>query len=255
MQSIPAAAANGPGAAAPALLALLPDAQTLLAVAPLALLYAAAAAAFAGWLRVRRGVRAPYTRKTFHFLILTAAMLVHLGWGVAGVIVFGAVVSLLVLGAVARGSGFAFYEAMARPSDAPRQSLFILVPLATTAVGGVLANLLFPAWAHVGYMVVAWGDAVGEPVGTRWGRHRYRVASLGGVPATRSVEGSAAVALVSAAAAAVALAAVGVPTLQALRAGAAIGLGAAAVEAVSNHGLDNLTLQLAGAGLAWLLLG
>jgi len=35
-----------------------------------------------------------------------------------------------------------------------------------------------------------WGDAVGEPVGTRFGRHPYRVPSLAGVPATRTLEGS-----------------------------------------------------------------
>jgi phytol kinase len=232
-----------------------PDLPTLLAVAPLALLYAAAAAAFVAWLSIRRKVRAPYTRKTFHFLILTVAMAVHLGWGLGGVVVYGTVVSLLVMGATARGDGFGFYEALARPGDAPRRTLFILVPLFTTAIGGILANLLFPAWAHVGYMVVAWGDAVGEPVGARWGRHRYRVPSLAGVAAVRSVEGSTAVAFVSMVAAALAIMAAGVPAAEALRAGFAIGMASALVEAASHHGLDNLTLQLSGAGFAWLLLG
>jgi phytol kinase len=233
----------------------LPDLRTLLMVAPFALLHAAAAAAFVTWLSIGRNVRAPYTRKIFHFLILTVAMLVHLYFGVGGVVVYGTVVSLLVIGATVRGDGFGFYEALARPSDAPERTLFILVPLVTTAIGGILANLLFPAWAHVGYMVVAWGDAVGEPVGTRWGRHRYRVPSLAGVAAVRSVEGSAAVAVVSTVAAALAIMAVGVPAAEALRAGVAIGVAAALVEAVSHHGLDNLTLQLTGAGFAWLLLG
>jgi phytol kinase len=232
-----------------------PDAGTALVVAVLALAYAVPAAAFAGWLRARRGVRAPYTRKTFHFLIITAAALVHLRWGLPGITVYGAVVALLVLGAVARGSGFAFYEALARDSDAPHRTLFILVPLATTALGGMLTNLLFPAWAAVGYMVVAWGDAVGEPVGARWGRHRYRVPSLAGVAASRSLEGSAAVMLASTAAACVVLLLAGVPAQDSLRAAAVIGPVCALVEAVSNHGLDNLTLQLAGAGTALLLLG
>jgi phytol kinase len=232
-----------------------PDATTLLLVAPLAGVHVAAVAAFVAWLRTRRGVRAPYTRKTFHFLIITAAGAVHLLWGTAGVAVYGAVVSGAVLLAVARGDGFGFYEALARPSDAPRRSLFILVPLLTTALGGVLANLLFPAWAAVGYMVVAWGDAVGEPVGARWGRHSYRVPSLGGVPATRSIEGSAAVLLASAAAAAVTLLALQVPVADALRAAAVLGVAAMLVEAVSHHGTDNLTLQLVGAGVAAMLLG
>jgi phytol kinase len=234
---------------------LLPDLRTLLTVTPLALLYAAAAAAFVAWLSIGRKVPVPYTRKIFHFLILTVAMLVHLRFGAGGVVVYGAVVSLLVMGATVRGDGCGFYEALARKSDAPHRTLFILVPLFTTACGGVMTNLLFPEWAHVGYMVVAWGDAVGEPVGTRWGRHRYRVPSLAGVAAVRSVEGSAAVAIVSAGAAALACTAAGVPAAEALRAGVVIGVAAAAVEAVSHHGMDNLTLQLTGAGFAWLLLG
>jgi phytol kinase len=241
--------------ATPGLDALVPDLATAAAVVPLTLAYAVAAAAFVGWLRMKRGVRTAYTRKIFHFLILSVALLVQLRWGAGGVVVFGSVVALLVLAAVMRGDGFAFYEALARPSDAPHRTMFIIVPLVTTALGGALANLLFPLWAPIGYMVVAWGDAIGEPVGTRWGRHRYKVPSLAGVPATRSLEGSTAVLLASAAAAAVALLAMGTEPAAVLRAAPLIGVAAALVEAVSNHGLDNLTLQLAAAGTAWLLLG
>jgi phytol kinase len=235
--------------------AFIPDATTTLIVLPLAVAYVAAAAAFSAWLRVRCDVATPYTRKIFHFLTISMTMVTQLVWGLGGVVVFAAVIAMFVLFAVARGSGFGFYEALARPSDAPHRTFFIIVPLATTALGGMLVNVLFPAWAHVGYMVVAWGDAVGEPVGTRWGRHRYRVPSLAGVAATRSLEGSTAVLLAGAAAAMVALLATGIPLPQALGAGAAIGSAAAVVEAISNHGLDNLTLQLAGAGVAYLVLG
>jgi phytol kinase len=232
-----------------------PDPATALAASALALACGVPAAAFVAWLRTRRGVRAPYTRKIFHFLIITVAALVQLQWGLPGILVYGAVIALLVVGAVLRGDGFAFYEALARDTDAPHRTLFILIPLATTALGGLLANLLFPVWAAVGYMVVAWGDAVGEPVGARWGRHRYRVPSLAGVPATRSIEGSLAVLAASALAAGVTLVLAGVLPPDAARAAAVIGVVCAAVEAASNHGLDNLTLQLAGAGTAWLLLG
>src|SRR5690606_11741904 len=173
----------------------------------------------------------------------------------AGVVVYGTVIALLVLGAVVRGDGFAFYEAMARPTDAPRRTWFIVVPLMTTAVGGVLANLLFPPFAHLGYMAVAWGDAVGEPVGTRWGRHRYRVPSMGGVPAQRSLEGSMAVLLTSAAACAVVLLAGPLPATTALTTALLIGIVTAVVEALSHHGLDNLTIQIAASGAAALLLG
>lgn len=240
----------------PLLLArFLPDIATTIVVLPLTLLYASAAAVFAGWLRVGRGMRTPYTRKIFHFLILSAATLVHLRWGLPGTVVYGTTVALMVVATVWRGDGFAFYEALARPSDAPRRTLFILVPLLTTALGGVVANLLFPTWAFIGYAAVAWGDAIGEPVGTRWGRHRYRVPSIGGVSATRSIEGSTAVLLASAAACAIALGFAGVDGWTALRVAAVVGLVTAMVEAVSHHGMDNLTIQVVAAGAAALMLG
>ena len=126
--------------------------------------------------------------------------------------------------------------------------------LATTAVGGLSANLLFGAAAPIGYLVAGWGDAIAEPVGARWGRHRYRVPSIAGVPATRSLEGSAAVLCVGSLAAFVGLGLAGVPTPFALAVAAACGAAGAIVEAASNHGLDNLTVQLAAAGTAYFFL-
>jgi phytol kinase len=75
------------------------------------------------------------------------------------------------------------------------------------------------------------------------------------VPATRSLEGSAAVLLATAVAAAAALIAGGMPALSALPIAAAAGLATAAVEAVSHHGLDNLTIQVAATAVAALLAG
>ncbi len=129
-----------------------------------------------------------------------------------------------------------------------------MIPLVTTALGGLLSNVLFAPFAYAGYLVCGWGDAVGEPVGTRWGRHRYRVRSLSGVPATRSLEGSAAVFLVGALAASLGLYTAGVDVETAALVGLTCGLAGALVEAVSNHGLDNLTTQVAASGAAFVLL-
>ena len=94
---------------------------------------------------------------------ISSHIVLHLMGGFPTVALFGAIVSAAVLYAVYRGDGFGFYEALARPTDAPRRTFFILVPLATTAIGGVLSNLLFGAFATIGYLVCGWGDAVGEP--------------------------------------------------------------------------------------------
>jgi len=198
-------------------------------------------------------MRTPYTRKIFHFLIFTAAGALQIAFGLPAVVIFGGVTSLLVLYAIWKGDGHPFYEAMARPSDAPRRTLFILIPLVTTALGGVTANLLFPAWAFVGYLVCGWGDAVGEPVGTRWGRHRYRVPSMLGVRSTRSLEGSLAVFVAGTLATSAALVIQQATPAQILVIAIGSGLAGALVEAISTHGLDNFTVQVAASAAAALL--
>jgi len=242
------------GAIAALIQPFLPSPSVLALVGPLAVVYTLAAAAVASRLRMAGRVRTAYTRKIFHFAIFTAAGALQFAWGLPAVVIFGSVVSAAVLWAVYRGDGFPLYEALARPSDAPHRTLFVLVPLATTAAGGVLGNLLFPAVAYVGYLVCGWGDALGEPVGTRWGLHRYRVPSLRGVPATRSLEGSTAVFLAGSLAAFLGLLAADVSGPAAAYVAIASGLAGAGAEAVSTHGLDNLTVQLAAAGVAALLI-
>ena len=232
----------------------IPRPELIVLLGPVLMLAVAVAAGFVGDLRVSRLTGAPYTRKVFHFIIFTFAAAIHLMAGLPGVVLLGVIVSGCVLYAVVRGPGFPLYEAMARPSDAPRRTLFIVVPLIATAVGGLLANFFFAPFAFVGYLVGGWGDAIGEPVGTAWGRHRYRAPSLGGVRVTRSLEGSAAVLLLGTAAAALGLWAYGLEPATALAVGAVCGGAGAAVEALSNHGLDNLTIQIAAAATAFLLL-
>ena len=237
-----------------ALAALLPGPATALLAGGAGLALAWGVGAAAARLR-SRGVRVPYTRKLFHFGIFTGAAVVHALGGLPATNAFGAVVAAWVLLAVARGEGDSLYEALARDTDRPHRTLFILVPLATTAVGGLLAALVAGPFAAVGYVVAGWGDAVGEPVGARWGRHPYRVPSFGGVGARRTGEGSAAVFAAGAAAAFVALAGLGVPTGSALLVAPAVAAVATAVEALSHHGTDNLTVQLAASLAAMALAG
>lgn len=230
----------------------LPDPATALTVMPVAVAAALVAAGPAIHLR-RKGVAAPYTRKLFHFAIFTVAAIVHVWRGTPGVVTYGGVITLIVLDAVVRRT--ALFGALARLTDAPRERWFVVAPLLSTAVGGLVSNLLFGPLAVVGYLVAGWGDAVAEPVGTRWGRHRYRVHSPFGVAATRSYEGTAAVLIAGTAAALIGLMALAVPAGTAVRAGLVIGVVAAIVEAVSTHGLDNLTVQIAASGVASGLVG
>lgn len=233
---------------------MMPDVGTAMLAGGIGVVWGSLTAFAVARLR-KSGIRIPYTRKIFHFGIFSGAAGVHAAWGLGGTNAYGVVVAALVLWALAVGEGNGLFEALARDTDRPRRTFFVVVPLVTTAMGGLASALWVGPFAAVGYLVAGWGDAVGEPVGTRFGRHSYRVPSLAGIPATRTLEGSLAVFLFSWVAAGVALSSLGYVRGEVVWIGLACAAGAAAVEAVSNHGLDNLTVQLAASGIAWMLLG
>jgi phytol kinase len=219
---------------------------------PLFLLLAAAYLGLAGYLKMRRGMHTGYTRKVFHFLVFGTACVLQLAAGTRPLCLFGACTSAVIFYALWRGAGHPLYEAMARESDAPRRTYFIVVPYLTTLIGGILANALFGNFAIVGYLVAGLGDAIGEPVGTRFGKHRYRVPGNG---STRSLEGSLAVCIASTGAAVAGASLLGFALAPALALRAvAIGVLTAGLEAVAPHGWDNAPLQIAPAFLASVML-
>lgn len=234
--------------------ALIPSVKLSILLSPALLVYIFMAAMFAGYLYDIKGIATPYTRKIFHVLIFLMAGLLQMLIDVSAVVLFGILTSLAVLYAIYRGEGFPFYESMARETDHPKRTLFIIIPLITTALGGLTANILFGSIAYIGYLVTGLGDAVGEPVGKRWGANTYKVPSLAGVPAKRSIEGSLAVFFTSIFVSFLALWLGGINLTISLGVAFACGIAAACVEAISNHGLDNFTIQVAATGMAYLLL-
>jgi len=219
---------------------------------PVGLAWSFAALWIAGKLK-QSGTRTGYTRKVFHFLIFSTVSLLQWRLGTSAVCLFGGMTTLAVFFAVWRGPGNMLYEAMARENDEPHRTFFILVPYFTTLVGGLVGNMVFGPVAVAGYLVTGLGDAIGEPAGTMFGRHHYRVRSLSSVPATRSVEGSSAVFLMSVVA--LALASIASPQITLAHFGIlkilAIAVGATLVEAVSPHGWDNATMQVVPTALVW----
>jgi phytol kinase len=145
---------------------------------------------------------------------------------------------------------------MAREKDEPHRTYYVVVPYVATLIGGLAGNILFGDLAVVGYLVTGLGDAVGEPVGVRFGKHAYRVPSLASVKSVRSWEGSLAVFVMSVAAIAASIALL--PNLNFTSSFFVmiplIGLASAGVEAVSPHGWDNATMQIIPSFLAWLAL-
>ena len=230
----------------------MPSWPALLAGGPVGLAWSFAALWYAGWLQ-RRGARTGYTRKVFHFLIFSTVAGLEWLLGTPAVCLFGAACTVAVFTAVSIGPGSLLYEAIARPKDAPHRTLFVVVPYLATLIGGLASNLAFGPVAVAGYLVTGLGDAIGEPVGTMFGKHVYQVRSMSSVPASRSLEGSAAVFAMSAVA--VVLAASVSPHIALGPYGAAkvlaIAAASALVEAVSPHGWDNLTMQIIPSTLAW----
>ena len=233
----------------------LPPLGTILWAAPL--FTAGSLGALAGAAQLKRaGWKTGYTRKTFHFLIFGAAAAVQLGGGRPLLNVFGGATTLVLAYALLRGDGHPLYEAIAREKDAPYRTWYIVLPYLATLAGGLCANALAGAAAVVGYLVCGIGDAAGEPIGTRFGRHTYRVPAPGRMVSYRSLEGSAAVALCSWGAVLAALGCLGTPlTLSNLGIAAAIAGIAAGIEAIAPHGGDNFFLIVVPAALSrvWLV--
>ena len=138
---------------------------------------------------------------------------------------------------------FAFL-ANTRRSDAPHEVFYFWSSWVVSAVGLVGIHLVWDdiVVTRTAALLVGIGDGVAEPIGRRWGRHKYRVRSLaGGPPAERSVEGSAAV-----------FVGCFFTLLACFGTGVIVGALVLAVvltlvEAVSPHGLDNLTIPVAAA--------
>jgi phytol kinase len=202
-------------------------------------------------LRVRTG----YTRKLFHVLIFTSAVVVHAIGGFWAVCVFGAMVTLVVGMAVFRGRGNKLYEALARAQDRPYRTYYIIIPYFATLIGGMVSNIVFGPLAVVGYLVGGLGDAAGEPAGVRWGKHPYRISARGGI-VTKTVEGSLAILAASLVALLIGVAISPELTfdLRSLLLLPLIAIVCTVVEAFSPRGWDNVPMQVVPTVLAAILL-
>jgi len=222
---------------------------------PLGIIAGASAGYIAGCLKEKYQLRVGYTRKIYHFTIFTLAGVIAMLGGFPAVQVYGAAVGMVVMHAVLIGKKSKLYTAVARPGDAPYQKFYIIMPFLMTALGGMLSNIMFGEFAIIGYIATGWGDALGEPVGTKWGRHKYRVPTLTEITSYRSLEGSLAVFTASLIGCYIFLTlGFDYPLSTVITASLLISLTTMLVEAVTFHSLDNLTIQLAATGVCFLVL-
>jgi len=224
----------------------IPPAKAMIYGTPPALIWAYFCLYFAGYLKIKKGLNTGYTRKVFHFLIFATVVFIQLVWGLPIVLLFGAMTSIVIFYAISRGGGHLLYEAIAREKDAPHRTHYVLVPYFATLIGGVISNILFGPLALIGYLVTGLGDAAGEPFGTRFGKHTYKVPSLLGAQSKRSYEGSAAVLVTCllAVSLGIFLSPQLAPTKQSFIMVPVLALICMVLEAVSPRGWDNATMQI-----------
>lgn len=223
---------------------------------PASICYAFIALFIAGWLKNNKGWRTGYSRKFFHFIIFFSASAIQFYYKLGGLFVFGWGVSIVLIYAIYNGKGHQMYEAIAREKDEPKQTYFIIMPYLATLFGGLASNFFFPAvCAMAGYLITGLADAIAEPIGTKWGKHKYKVPSASGVVSYRSYEGSFAVFIASL-----------ICLLLSVQIGdywhsnllllkiLSIAILLTLTEAVSPHGWDNFTTQFGGALLFYYLI-
>ncbi len=210
----------------------------------------------AGSLKRYAGWKTGYTRKVLHFIIFFTAVGLHLWGGMPAVNVLGVGMGIFVLLSIKAGEGNFFFEGMAREMDSPRRSYFVIVPYLSTAFGGLISNFLFAGCAIMGYALCGAADAIAEPVGVRFGKHKYKVPTLRKVQAAeRSLEGSLSVFVVSLALSWLLLVRLyHLPLEKAFLGSLLLSLAVVLVEAFSYHGADNLTIQITASGLAYFFL-
>lgn len=223
-----------------------PDSVDILVIVPLAIVFVYAVGRFASLCKDRYSLKTNYSRKIFHFIIFTTAFYLGALFPIHRVAAFGAgagvVVLLLVLFPEHKHLA-SVYGALAREQDEPHRSYFLIIPFIATAIGGVTTGILFPAFYQVGYLVAGWGDAAGEPVGVRYGKHKYRVPTLSKTVCYRTIEGSIGVFGCSFIAASIVLGSLGYG-IETIPLAFSAGLLATLVEAISPHGWDNFTTQV-----------
>lgn len=177
-----------------------PSVNLILCLFPASVVWSFLALFIAGTCKRKLHWKTGYTRKLFHFFIFISAFFYQKYLGLPGVFVLGWSVTIVLIFACIKGNGNLFYEALAREKDAPFRTKYIIYSYLATFVGGVLANILFGKYAIVGYAITGIADAVAEPIGTRFGKHQYRVFSFDKTKVSyRSLEGSFAVFVSSAA--------------------------------------------------------
>ncbi len=201
-------------------------------------------------------VSPPIPRKVFHAAVFAGAVPAQLLLGFWGVVTYGTGISLLLFSSYQLRPSLPFWRGLTRADkELPGPAGSILIPFLSTGFGGLSSILLLGEFAIVGYLVCGFGDAAGELVGRKWGKHRYRSPFSDPEAGPRSLEGSIGVFLFGALAAAVALSLLGSTLPELLVVALACGGVGSLAEGLSGPRTDNFWVQVIPSLAAWWLIG
>lgn len=192
--------------------------------------------AVAGFLN-NNGVKDGYTRKIFHFVAFgsTAIFLKYAPLNTTLVLIIIGALSVGI--ACLAGNAFSWFNGIRRTSDYPNETLYVVLPLLSTIVWLTIGAILFDRFIMIiGTICVAIGDAIAEPIGVKFGKHKYNVFSLTGNTSQRSLEGSLSVFIMCAM--------IIFLFTNNLTLSLGVGLLSSFIEAISPRGTDNLTLPV-----------
>lgn len=218
----------------------------------------------AGWLKLCGTLRAGDARKLNHATVLAAGVL----WFSSGdalrnrvschLAVAALFILLLMVCRWREWGPFRYaFIGYARESDRPHDGFHVWFSWLVSILGLELVDLTFGSLelTRCAALILGLADAIAEPIGTRFGKHRYQVHDvLTATPRHRSWEGSLAVAVMTTAIIFATfslpwMAVVAMPISFRLIGAVGAGLLVAVVEAWTPHGLDNFTIPLSAAVL------
>jgi len=194
----------------------------------------------------KRGMDDGYTRKIFHFVafISIAGFLRYAPTDIT--LIFIVVGTIYILIACFSNNGFLWFDGISRKSDSPHEKLYVILPMISTIFGlGVSWAIFGHPFVEIGMLCVAIGDAIAEPIGIKWGKHKFKVYSLIGKASERSLEGSLSVLF--------ACSLIIFFTTNNIMTSFLIGVIISIIEAISPRGTDNFTVLVSASWGLWLM--
>lgn len=181
-----------------------------------------------------------HTRKLLHIIAFIAftIFLAFAPFSSIIILILSGIISIAI--ASFGGADFLWFRGVARKADNKEEKIYVILPLLCSGLWLLLALFAFPKEiAIIATLCVALGDAIAEPIGLRFGKHKYAARAIKGPSSQKSIEGSLGVFIVC--------------TLilliftQNIILAILLGFLLAIVEGISPRGTDNITIPVVAA--------